>query len=120
MSKRRGDGWDDEGGGILGAYVVGGPVLAGVYGVSRALREGERPADDGGAPIGSDPWLRAEVRRALVKAKLPPGTIEVDVREMVVTLEGEVADADAEQRALEAARGVEGVSSVRSLLTRAR
>ena len=111
MGDRRRDGWDDEGGGLFGAIAIGGPVLGGLYGAARSMRDGTQGQDLGPAPIGSDPWLDREVRQAIAKED-GAGAVEVTVREAVVTLSGKVADADAAERIERAAKTVQGIAKL--------
>lgn len=108
MTKRRDDERDVTG--ALGAYAVGGAGLLGAHALGGLLGEGRsRSRELGPAPIGSDPWLLAEVRGAIAREKdVDASTIVVDVREAVVTLRGEV-DADDAARVESAARSVQGI-----------
>ncbi len=107
MSRRRDD---DVTLGTLGAAAIGGPVLAGASALGGLLGEGERRSKDlGPAPIGSDPWLRAEVRAAIARVKGQAALgVTVDARDAVVTLAGE-ADEDDVPAIVEAARSVLGI-----------
>ena len=112
MGDRRRDGWDDEGGGLFGAIAIGGPVLGGLYGTARSMRDGTRGQDLGPAPIGSDPWLDREVRQAIAKEDGAEG-VEVAVREAVVTLSGKVdGGAETAQRIERAAKTVQGIAKL--------
>lgn len=78
----------------------------------------ERSQQDlGDAPIGSDPWLRAEVSAALGRDPLlPAGAFLVEVVRAVVTIRG-VTPAHA-VRVERAARTVEGIATLRLEPTR--
>lgn len=80
----------------------------------------EREAREVGSRIGSgaeDLWLWFKTRAALTTASdLRDSTINVDVNNSVVTLRGSVANADQKHRAVEIARSIEGVKSVRDEL----
>ena len=118
MTRRRNDGWDGESGGLFGAYALGGPALAGLYGAARSTREGGGGLGDlGDAPIGSDPWLRSEIGAALRRVPALIGSeIQVEVREMNVTLRGQVAGEALVATALQTAKEVPGVGRVHSEL----
>lgn len=117
MTKRGRDGRDDDDR-WLGSIATGRPVR-GVLGLLRSGGSRRSSLDDlGPAPIGSDPWLDAEIRAAIARdPALDPAAIEVEVCEMVVTLRGEVASDDAARRAERAASSVEGVARVRNELS---
>jgi hypothetical protein len=107
---------DDEGeaSAALGAYAIGGAGLAGARLLGGLLDEGPpRSRELGPAPIGSDPWPKAEISAALARE---PGVdvskVGVVVHEAVVTLRGPVpaAHAAAVERA---ARTVQGIRELR-------
>lgn len=78
--------------------------------------EAERAGDKIGAAI-SDGWLHLKVRGALAAAEdLRDSTINVDVDNAVVTLRGTVGDQKQVTAADKAAKGVEGVKSVKNML----
>lgn len=109
MPKRRNP--DDETLSTLSTYAVGGATLVGAGALGGLLGERRSSLSDlGPAPIGSDPWLLAEVERALAAtAGLAHAEIKVEVREAVVTLRGTVAakaDVEAAERAARTVRGI--------------
>lgn len=66
---------------------------------------------------GKDALIVTEVKAKLVADEvLKPFTIDVSSYDGVVTLAGIVPSKEAEQRAIQTARGVEGVKSVKSTL----
>ncbi|HSK70164.1 MAG TPA: BON domain-containing protein, partial [Pyrinomonadaceae bacterium] len=81
----------------------------------------EREAKEGGSTIGTganDLWLWTKTRTALAGVDdLRDSTINVDVENAVVTLRGTVANKGDIDRAVKAAKGVEGVTSVNNKLT---
>jgi osmotically-inducible protein OsmY len=112
MAKRRDD--ESNAAGALGAYAVGGAGLLGASVLGGLMDEGgqSRSRDLGPAPIGSDPWLLAEVRAAIAREKdLDAADVVVEVREAIVTLRGEVDDGDA-SRVERAARTVQGIKKL--------
>ncbi|MDQ3038164.1 MAG: BON domain-containing protein [Myxococcota bacterium] len=114
----RGSGRDGDDDRWLGAIATGRPVR-GVLGLLRSGGSRRSSLDDlGPAPIGSDPWLEAEVRAALARELGGDASaIDVEVHEMVVTLRGAVPSDDATKRAERAASSIEGVARVQSELT---
>lgn len=84
----------------------------------RARYEGE--AKNSNSTIGSGPndlWLWTKTRAALLTTDdLRESTIDVDVANEVVTLEGTVATAAQRTRAEQVAKGIEGVKSVKNTL----
>ena len=117
MTKRR----DDESAatGALGAFAVGGAGLAGASVLGGLLGEQGSSAsrDLGPAPIGSDPWLFAEVTAAIAREKgVDSGAVTVVVREAIVTLRGEIDARDA-ARVEAAARTVQGIKKLNVELT---
>jgi osmotically-inducible protein OsmY len=81
--------------------------LGGIFGEDR--QEGSR--DLGPAPIGSDPWLLAQVQAALARDRaIDRANVVVDVREAVVTIRGVAPDAV--PRVESAARTVQGIKSL--------
>ena len=112
MTKRR----DDERAvtGAVGGYAVGGAALAGTSLLGGILDEGDsRSRDLGPAPIGSDPWLLAEVRAAIGREKgVDASQVVVEAREAIVTLRGAVTASDA-PRIESAARSVQGIKTLR-------
>jgi hypothetical protein len=116
MTKRRDE--EREATRALGAYAVGGAGLAGASVLGGLLREGpSRSKELGPAPIGSDPWLRAEVRAAIAREKdVDASDVVVDAREAVVTLRGAV-DEDDVAKVERAARTVQGIKKLRIELT---
>ena len=112
MGKRRGD--EREVTGALGAHAIGGAGLAGARVLGGLLDEGpSRSRDLGPAPIGSDPWLLAEVRAAIAREKdVDAADVVVEVHEAIVTLRGE-ADEDDVPRLERAARSVQGIKKLR-------
>lgn len=109
MTKRRDD--DENAARIFGAGAVGGPGLAGAVVLGGLLgEERSRSRDLGPAPIGSDPWLLTEVRRAIARERdVDASNVTIDVREAIVTLAGEVDDEDDAARVETAARSVKGI-----------
>ena len=96
----------------MGAYSIGGPVLAGGYVLGGLLPEAPRDRDLGPAPIGSDPWLLREVEAAIEKDN--PAHVKlvtVSVLEAVVTLR---CTGTSEQAGLieRAARTIQGIKSL--------
>lgn len=73
-------------------------------------------AKEAGSTIGQgaeDGWLWTKTRSALLTTDdLRESTINVDVNNSVVTLKGTVANAAQKTKALQVARGIEGVKSV--------
>jgi len=80
-----------------------------------------RQAKDAGRTIGTglnDGWLWTKTRFDLATAKdLRDSTINVDVSNAVVTLSGSVATAQQKAKAEAVAKAVEGVKSVKDMLT---
>ena len=78
-------------------------------------------ADRGDSKIGqgaNDSWLWTKTRMALMTtADLRSRTINVDVENDVVTLRGTVENAAQKKRAVEVAKGIDGVKNVRDQLT---
>ena len=109
MPKRRDP--DDETVSTLATYAVGGAGLVGVRALGGLLREGRSSLHDlGPAPIGSDPWLLDEVRKALAETPgLAARDVQVEVRDAVVTLRGTLATAADVEAAERAARTVQGI-----------
>lgn len=60
----------------------------------------------------SDQWILTKVKSGLVASKAKARNINVDVLKGVVTLRGFVGSSEERKAALEAARGVKGVSRV--------
>lgn len=116
MPKRRDE--DDETVSTLATYAVGGVGLVGARALGGLLREGRSGlADLGPAPIGSDPWLRAEVERALADEKeLAGADIRVEARDAIVTLRGSVPTKADVTLAERAARTVQGIKRLEVLL----
>ena len=112
MSRRRGD--DRDVPSALGAYAVGGAGLLGARVLGGLLSEGpERSRELGPAPIGSDPWLRAEVTAAIARVEdVDASEIVVEVHEAVVVLRGAV-DEDDRAPVEAAARSVQGIKTLR-------
>lgn len=111
MSRRRSSDDDDRlPSELVGGYAIGGPVVAGARLLGWAAGEGERRSRDlGPAPIGSDPWLDTEIRRALGReAGLDLAGLTVQVRDAIVTLTGRVAPAD-RARVTAAISSVQGI-----------
>lgn len=103
---------DERATGVLGAYAIGGPVLAGAVLVGGLLGEKPRDNDLGPTPIGSDPWLIREVKTALANDPSLPkdGTLIVTAKDAVVTIVG----AGSQRAAVEAAaRTVDGIKALR-------
>jgi len=101
---------DDDGVGLLGAYAIGGPGLVGARLLGGFLDEGSsRSRELGPAPIGSDPWLRAQIRAAIASEKdLDAARVAVSVEEAVVTVTGSLAEVD-RSRLERAVRTVQGI-----------
>lgn len=80
----------------------------------------EREAKDTGATIGqgaNDMWLWTKTRSALLATDdLRESTINVDVENDVVTLKGTVANAAQKTKAVQVAKGIEGVKNVKDEL----
>ena len=80
-----------------------------------------KEAKGSGRTIGTglnDGWLWTKTRFDLAAADdLRDSTINVDVSNAVVTLSGSVASAEQKAKAEAVARGVEGVTSVKNMLT---
>lgn len=116
MTKR-----SDEGAvtGALGGYAVGGAGLASASVLAGVLEDADdsRSRDLGPAPIGSDPWLHAQVRAAIARdGGASAAKVSVDVHDAIVTLRGVVAASDA-ARIECAARSVQGIKTLRVALT---
>lgn len=110
MGKRKND--EDEALGTLGAAAIGGPALAGAYAARGLFAEGRSSLGDlGSKPIGSDPWLLDEVKRAIAREGVDASGVTVDVKDAVVTLGGEIAEPDA-ARVEAAARTVQGIKKL--------
>jgi osmotically-inducible protein OsmY len=115
MSGRRRRGGKDESEGLLGPIAIGGPVLGGVYGAARSWGGGESSLGDlGEAPIGSDPWLHAEVSRAVARARGvgsgADGAVDIEVEDAVVSVRGVVRDREEAEAIERAARSIEGAA----------
>ncbi len=113
MTKRADD--ESEATGVLGAYAIGGPGLAGARILGGLLSEGEgRSRDLGPAPIGSDPWLRAEIAAAFARESgADASKVIVEVQEASVTLRGRASASDA-ARLERAARTVQGIKALQA------
>jgi osmotically-inducible protein OsmY len=111
MAKRKSD--EDAVLGTLGAAAIGGPGLAGAYAAGGLFAEGRSSLGDlGPRPIGSDPWLLDEVRRAIAREDgVDASRVTVEVKDAVVTLGGEV-DEDEQGRIESAARSVQGIKKL--------
>jgi|GEM_PF-1818598 len=110
MTNQRDD--DDKTLGTVGAYAIGGPVLAGASVLGGLLQEAPRDRDLGPTPIGSDPWLLREVKAAIAHDNPEHEKfIEVSVLEAVATIRSKAAP---EQTAHieRAARTVQGIKNV--------
>jgi osmotically-inducible protein OsmY len=84
-------------------------LVGGIFGPE----EGSRSRDLGPAPIGSDPWLHAEVRAAIAReTSVDISRVTIDVRDAIVTLRGTVPAGDA-ARIESAARTVQGIKTLR-------
>ena len=88
-----------------------GTGIGGAYVLGQLLREEKSGLGDlGPAPIGSDPWLRAEVEKAIARETgVDASGVVVDARDAVVTIRGRVANDDARERIERAARTVQGI-----------
>lgn len=108
MTKRRDD--DDTAAEVGGLSALGAGGLAGARLLGALLDEGPRPSRElGPAPIGSDPWLLAEIRRAISRdAGLDAAHVAVRVEEAIVTLTGSLEPAQA-ARLERAVRSVQGI-----------
>lgn len=108
MTKRRDD--DDTAAEIGGLSALGAGGLAGVRLLGALLDDGpQRSRELGPAPIGSDPWLLAEIRRAIARdAVLDASRVSVRVEEAIVTLTGSLEPAEA-ARLERAVRSVQGI-----------
>lgn len=80
----------------------------------------EREAKEAGASIGqgaNDMWLWTKTRSALMTTDdLRESTINVDVDNAVVTLKGTVANAAQKTKAVQVAKGIDGVKNVKDEL----
>ena len=77
-----------------------------------------REARNEAAPVLNDVTVTAKVKTALLAAKdVKAMSIDVDTKGGVVTLSGQLPDEAQAKRALEIARGVDGVKSVANRLT---
>lgn len=105
---------DNDALGTLGAYAIGGAGLASARALGGLFAEGRSSLSDlGAAPIGSDPWLLAHVRRAIAsEPDVDAKDVTVEVHEAVVTLRGSALAGD-RLRVEAAARTVQGVKSLR-------
>jgi hypothetical protein len=102
----------------LGGYAVGGAPLAGgsLLGGILESDEGSRSRELGPMPIGSDPWLVAEVRAAMARERgVDASGVVVEARDAIVTLRGTASAGDA-ARIETAARSVPGLKSLRNEL----
>lgn len=119
MTKRR----DDERAvtGALGSQAIGGVGLTSTSALAGILEDEQdsRSRDLGAAPIGSDPWLVAEVRAAIARERgIDASNVVVEARDAIVTLRHAVTDGDA-ARIESAARSVQGIKTLRVELTSA-
>jgi hyperosmotically inducible periplasmic protein len=96
---------------------AGQEVKQGARQAGQEAKQESREAQRSGRPL-SDAWLTAKTKLALLGDDRVSGTaINVDTKDGVVTLKGQVADQAEKQHAVELARKVEGVKDVRDQLT---
>ncbi|HEX7126635.1 MAG TPA: BON domain-containing protein [Thermodesulfobacteriota bacterium] len=110
-----------------GAREAGRDVSQGARETGQAAQEGARDAQQGGEAVErqtgsgqplSDAWITAKAKLALYADEAVSGTdINVDTSGAVVTLTGEVESQDQKARAVQIARGIEGVQQVQDQLT---
>lgn len=111
MTKQRDD--DDLAAEVGGLSALGAGGLAGARVLGALLDDGPRRSRElGPAPIGSDPWLLAEIHRAISRdAELDASHVSVRVEEAVVTLTGSLDPAQA-ARLERAVRSVQGFKRI--------
>ncbi|HEX4406420.1 MAG TPA: BON domain-containing protein [Polyangia bacterium] len=102
---------------------VGQDVKQDVKGVARATQKAAQ--DLGHATVdlankagvgGQDAWITTKVKGALTSGGIDPTHVHVDTADKVVTLSGSVASSADAQRAVAAAKAVEGVAAVKDHL----
>jgi osmotically-inducible protein OsmY len=83
-------------------------------------RDARTKAKASGESIGDsldDAWIHTKIRTKLVgDGELPGGSVNVDVKNNVVTLRGSVESKEQKARVEEVAKSTEGVKSVKNLL----
>jgi osmotically-inducible protein OsmY len=83
-------------------------------------RDARAKAKASGESIGDsldDAWIHTKIRTKLVgQGELPGGSVNVDVKNNVVTLRGSVETKEQKARVEEVAKATEGVKSVRNML----
>jgi len=83
-------------------------------------RDARTKAQASGESIGDsldDAWIHTKIRTKLVgDGELPGGSVNVDVKNNVVTLRGSVATKEQKARVEEVAKTTDGVKSVKNLL----
>lgn len=80
----------------------------------------DRAAKSGDTVGGSldDAWIHTKIRsRLLGEGEFPGGSLNVDVKDNMVTLRGNVSSREDRTKAEELAKATDGVKSVRNLLT---
>lgn len=84
-------------------------------------RDARDKAKASGETIGDsldDAWIHTKIRTKLVgEGELPGGSLNVDVKNNVVTLRGSVETKEQKARAEEIAKNTDGVKSVKNMLT---
>ena len=84
-------------------------------------REAREKAKGSGDSIGDtldDAWIHTKIRTKLVgEGELPGGSVNVDVKNNVVTLRGHVGTKEERAKIQEIAKATDGVKSVKNLLT---
>ena len=102
-----------------------GPIVAGVaagaagtYAVTKARQRSGRRAEDGGPPDRlNDPALARKVETEIFRDRdAPKGRVDVNAERGIVYLRGEVDSAHETAELIAAARRVDGVAGVESLL----
>lgn len=108
---------------LAGAALLALAGPASAQDAQQGARDAQQPGETAerqsgsGQPL-SDAWITAKTKLALYADEAVSGTdIDVDTSGAVVTLKGEVDSEDQKARAVQIARGIEGVEQVQDQLT---